>query len=94
MDDGNGRINALAHEQERHRFSDNHTAAQDDDIGAGEGDRALTKQAQTSKRSAGGETRFIVEGELRDVEWVESVDIFARIERTHDGHLIDLWRWR
>src|SRR4030095_6876489 len=92
MDDGDGRINALTHEQERHRFSDDHTAAEHNNVGAGEGDRAFTEQAQATEWSTRNKTRLVVERELGDVEWVKSVDIFARIECAHDGRLVDLWR--
>src|SRR4030095_15029668 len=94
MDDGDGRINALTHEQERHRFSDDHTAAEHNNVGAGEGDRACTEQAQATEWSTRNKTRLVVERELGDVEWVKSVDVFAWIECAHDCRLVDLWRWR
>src|SRR5207248_11121458 len=93
MDDGDGRINALTHEQERHRFSDDHTAAKHNDVGAGEGDRAFTEQAQATEWSTRNKTRLVVERELGDDEWVKPVDVLARIECAQDCRLVGLGRW-
>src|SRR6059058_4232815 len=87
-------IDALSHEQKRHWFSDDHAATQHDNVGAGEGDAGFAEQVQTTQRRTRNKAGVIVECELRDIERVKSIHVFARIERANDHGLIDLRRRR
>ncbi len=96
MHDRHGGVAALAflHEQKGERFSDNHAASENNDMRAGDLDAVLDEQTLATEGRAGNETGRIAHGQLRHVERMKTIHILRRIERAHDGRLIDLRRWR
>lgn len=97
MNHRDGRVTAPAfpHQQKCERLSDNHAAAENDDVGAGDFDSAFDEQSLAAERRARNKSALIAQRELRDVHRMETIHVFRRIQRAHDGRLIDvLRRWR
>ena len=87
-------IDTFLHEQERHWFAYDHTPAEHDDVRTGKRHIGFAQQTQTAERCARDKTGIIAHGQLRYVERMESIDVFARIERTNDCGFVDLRRGR
>ena len=94
MNHRDGCVDALSHEQKRHWLSDDHAATEHGDVGAGEGNAGFAEQTQTTEGGARNKTGVVVERELRDIERMKSIHIFARIERANDRRFVDLRRRR
>ena len=96
MGNGHGGIAARAsfHEQEGHRFSDNHAPAHDDRIFASGFDAVIEKKADAAERGAGNKPGGILERELGDIHGVETINILAGIDGADDRGFVDLWRGR
>src|ERR1051325_823465 len=96
MSDRDGGIAARAflHQKQRERLAHDHTPAKHHHMSACDFDLVLNQQALTAKRRARDVTGGISKHELGDVHWMETIDIFSRIEGPNNGSFIDLLRWR
>src|SRR5437588_320399 len=69
----------FSHQQKCERFSDDHAAAKNDDMCAGDFDSALDEQSLTPERRARNKSALIAQRELRDVRRMEAIHVFRGI---------------
>ena len=91
MRDGHRGVAAAAfiHQQKGQRFSNDHRAAEDNHICTGGLDSALDKQSLAAEWRARNERVRVAQRDLGDVDGVETVHVFARIDGLDDGPLVD-----
>src|SRR5438105_88088 len=97
MNDRHGGVttSTFSHQEQRERFSDNHAAAENNNVSSRDFDSAFAEQTLTAKWRAGDESTLIAKRELGNIDRVEAINVFRRIEGTHDGRFINLFRgWR
>ena len=94
--DGDGGVAAFAfvHEQQGHRFADDHASSEHNGVGAGGFDARFHEEALASEGGAGDETGGVAEGELGDVDRMKPVDVLGGIDGFDDSLFVDVRRGR
>ena len=85
--DGGVSTRCFLHEKQRKRFAHNHAATEDNDVRAGDFDSVFDQQSLTTQRRAGDKACLIAKNEFGNIDWVKPVNVFCRIERTHNRGL-------
>jgi len=78
------------HEEERHRFTNNVAAAEDDGVGAFDGNIVAAKDFHAAGGSAGDEA-FAAADEFAKTDGMKSVDVFCGVDGFENSFRIDLF---
>lgn len=90
--DGDGGVGFFADEEVGHGFADDHAAPDDDGVFAGGFDAVGFEEFHAAERGAGDEAFVFFKDEFGDVDGVEAVDVFARVDGEDDGFFVDVFR--
>ena len=88
MANGNGGVGV--HEQERHGFANNVAAAENDSVGAFDGDMVATENFHAAGGGAGHEAGASA-NEAAEIDGVETVNVFGGVDGFEDALGVDLF---